>query len=597
MIDGRGFNNGGGNGSRVLVLIDGRRANAVDTSNPDWAAIPVEAIDRIEIARGPATSLYGDNAIAGVINIVTKSGAREPYTDLSLERGSYDYWKRKAAISQTSGALGYYLYGGYDTSDGYRDHSDYRASNYVGNFNYKVSNYSTLHLSSGYLSNDYLLPGDLTQDEIEALGRRASVTPLDQATTHQGRVDLALDSYLDPNHWIELSTGQTLRADGSLTTIPSSGSTDLNDDSRSVALSGKYRITGRVAGRENRLMLGVDLLKENINAQSANNYPDPTFPFVNIENTDYTRRMIGAYANEELPILSALTVNMTGRMDWSRFTFSNTTTDFTTNSVTESSGNRSFRVFSPRVGLTYLTTPSSSLFASWSRNFRFPNRDELTGFFGFTPALDPERATTYEAGEKVSTGSAFEGTLSVFRTDVKDEILLVPPAVGPSAFGENENVPEVRHDGIEVSAVTRPTPTFRIKGSYTFTQTKILKGPFEGSHLPITPKHFGSVTVDWGKEKGPVLSATGRFVGSRYLANDLANQQEKLPEFIVVDAKVGYRFNFGEAFFGVNNLLNRKYSEFGGDGGAPSSDPTGPHRIGFYPSPERNFVGGITLRF
>jgi outer membrane receptor protein involved in Fe transport len=98
--------------------------------------------------------------------------------------------------------------------------------------------------------------------------------------------------------------------------------------------------------------------------------------------------------------------------------------------------------------------------------------------------------------------------------------------------------------------------------------------------------------VDWGKEKGPFLSATGRFFGSRYLANDLANQQEKLPENIVVDAKLSYRFETAEAFFGVNNILNRKYDEFGGVGGFPFGS-----RIGFNPSPERNFMGGVTVRF
>lgn len=592
MVDGRGFNDGGGNGSRVLVLIDGRRSNLVDTSNPDWAAIPVDAIDRIEIDRGPVTSLYGDNAIAGVINIITKSGAREPYTDLSLEAGSYDYWKRKAAISESTGAFGYYLYGGYDTSDGYREHSDYRASNYIGNINYKVSNFSTLNLRSGYVSNDYLLPGSLTNSEIAEFGRRGSVTPLDQATTHQGRLDLAFDSFFDPYHWIELTVGQSLRGQESLTTVPNSGSTDLNDDSRSVAISGKYRVTGRIGGRENRFMLGTDLLKEKIQAQSANNYPDPTFPFINMENTDYTRRLIGAYVNEELPMLSTLTLNLTGRMDWSRFTFSQATTDLTSNSTTESSGHRSFRVWSPMIGLTYQTTPLTSLFATWSRNFRFPNRDELTGIFGLTPELEPEQATTYEVGEKIQAGPAFEGTLSIFRTEVKNEILFVPPALNAPTFGQNENVPEVRHEGIEASAVTRPYPTLRFKGSYAITQTKIQQGPFDGSHLPITPKHAGSVTMDWGKEKGPMLSATGGFVGSRYLANDLANQQEKLPKFIVVDAKISYRFNAGAVFFGVNNLLNRKYNDFGGVGGFPFGS-----RIGFNPSPERNFIGGGTFRF
>lgn len=592
MVDGRGFNDGGGNGSRTLVLIDGRRSNLADTSNPDWAAIPIEAIERIEIVRGPATSLYGDNAIAGVINIITKSGSREPYTDLSLEHGSYDYWNRMAAVSENAGTLGYYLYGGYNSSNGYRENSDYRASNYVGNFNYKISEFSTIRLQSGYVSNDYRLPGSLTQDEIEMVGRRGSVTPLDQVTTHQGRLDVGFDSYLDKSHWIEMTVGQTLRGQGSLTTVPNSGSTDLSDDSRSVAFSGKYRITGRMAGGENRFMVGTDLLKETVRAQAGNNYPDPTFPFINIENSDYTRRLIGAYATDELPILPAMTLTMTGRMDWSRFRFSKTTTDLTSNSTTEFSDDRSFRVWSPSVGLTVLTTPATSFFATWSKNFRFPNRDELTGIFGLTPELDPEQGTTYEAGEKIQAGPAFEGTVSVFRTDMKNEILFIPPPLGAFSFGENENVPEVRHSGLVATVSTRPTPTIRIKGGYTLTRTKIIQGPFDGGHLPITPKHAGSVTVDWGKEKGPVLTAAGRFIGSRYLANDLANQQEKLPKYFVLDVKLSFKFTAGAAFFGVNNLLNRTYDEFGGVGGFPFGS-----RIGFNPSPERNFIGGATIRF
>ncbi|HET6465017.1 MAG TPA: TonB-dependent receptor [Nitrospiria bacterium] len=581
MIDGRGFNDGGGNGSRLLVLIDGRRANLADTSNPDWAAIPVEAIDHIEIVRGPGMSLYGDNSIAGVINIITKSGARQPYTDLSLEHGSYDYWKRKAAISETRGAFGYYLYGGYDSSDGYRENSDYRASNYIGNLNYKVSDYSTLHLESGYLSNDYSLPGDLTQNQIETLGRRASVTPLDQATTHQGRLDVGFDSYLDKEHWIELTTGQTLRGVESRVTYPGSGINDEMNDSRSTSVTGKYRVTEPLAGRNSQLLLGVDLLKETVRSPST--FTDTTGT-ISPDQVNYERRLIGAYAHDEFAIHPSLILNFSGRMDWSNFQFSQQSTG--------ASGDRSFRVWSPNVGLSYLPSSLTSIYANWSRNFRFPNRDELTGFFGATPELDPEQATTYEVGEKFQAGSAFQGTLSVFRTDVKNEILYVPPALGASAFGQNENVPEIRHEGIEASAVTRPSATVRIKGSYTVTRTKILQGPFEGSHLPITPKHAGSVTVDWGKDKGLIFSTTGRFVGSRYLANDLANQQEKLPEFFVVDAKLSYRFEIGEAYFGVNNILNRKYDEFGGVGGNPFGN-----RIGFYPSPERNFIGGATVRF
>jgi outer membrane receptor protein involved in Fe transport len=124
------------------------------------------------------------------------------------------------------------------------------------------------------------------------------------------------------------------------------------------------------------------------------------------------------------------------------------------------------------------------------------------------------------------------------------------------------------------------------------TRTKIIEGPFEGGNLPITPKHAGSATLNWGKEKGLILSVTGRFIGKRILANDLANVQEKLPAFMVMDTKLTYRGDSLDLFFGVNNVTDRQYEEFGGVGGSPFGS-----RIGVNPSPERNFMGGATIKF
>jgi iron complex outermembrane recepter protein len=572
-IDGRGFNNGGGNGSRMLVLIDGRRANLADTSNPDWASIPIDTIERIEIVRGPSTSLYGDNAMAGVINVITRQGGGEAATDLALEHGSYDFWKRNAVISETKGALSYYFYGGYESTDGYRVNSDYQASNYVGNFAYKGSSFTTLHFRSRYLSNKRLLPGALTESEIVSVGRRGSVIDQDHGETRQVQFDFGLDSYLDKNHWIELMIGEILRGEDFRITSPGFGVWDAANDSRSLSVTGKYRVAGPLDGRDSRLVLGTDLLKETVKSPSTSTDTSGTsFP----DKIAYERRLIGAYAHEELSIHPALILTLSGRMDWSGFQFSQESSGL--------SGDRSFRIWSPKAGLTYLTSPSTSLYATWSRSFRFPNRDELTGFFGLSPELDPERATTYEVGNKIQVGRVFEGTGSVFRTEVKNEILYIP-----SVF-ENQNLPEVRHEGIEVSSMIRTSETVRWKGSYTMTRTEITEGPFKGRRLPITPKHTGSATMDWGKEKGPMLSVTGRFVGRRIPANDLANAQEKLPSYTVVDVKLIYRGESLEIYVGTNNVFNRKYEEFG----VVSSSGSG---ISVYPSPERNFIGGMTLRF
>jgi outer membrane receptor protein involved in Fe transport len=131
-----------------------------------------------------------------------------------------------------------------------------------------------------------------------------------------------------------------------------------------------------------------------------------------------------------------------------------------------------------------------------------------------------------------------------------------------------------------------------MKVNYAMVRTRIVKGPFEGGTLPITPRHSGNATIEFGKEIDWILSVTGRYVGKRILANDLANEQPNLPAYAVYDVRLGEQGQYFEWFFSINNVLNRQYEDFGGIGGFPFGS-----RIGFNPSPERNYTGGIALRF
>jgi outer membrane receptor protein involved in Fe transport len=124
--------------------------------------------------------------------------------------------------------------------------------------------------------------------------------------------------------------------------------------------------------------------------------------------------------------------------------------------------------------------------------------------------------------------------------------------------------------------------------------TEIEEGPFKGSRLPITPRHLGYIGANIDLGYGFTLWNRARFVGKRFLANDLANTFDKLPGYGVWDAKLSYAYEdeWGHfsAFFGVNNILDKEYEEFAGIGGYPFGS-----RIGFFPSPERGFVGGLTF--
>src|SRR4029450_6232368 len=239
-----------------------------------------------------------------------------------------------------------------------------------------------------------------------------------------------------------------------------------------------------------------------------------------------------------------------------------------------------------------------SLYAAYSRGYRFPNFDEAFGIFGFQPGLRPQTSDTYEVGTKVRTRRVTLN-LALYHMDVEDEIFFDPLAPNlfiPGVFGVNENIDRVRHRGIEVAGSVRPWDCLELYGSYTYDDVEIQDNDFfgfddlegiEGKHMPITPRHRGTAGVNvylpWGFEAG--VNAT--YVGSRFLANDVQNRLKKLPSFATYDLRVAWRrallpalslFLEGVAY----NVTDRKYAEFGG---VSTFSP----RVGFFPSPERNY--------
>ena len=181
----RGFNNGGGNGGRTLVLIDGWKANRADTNNPDWALIPLDNIERIEIIRGPASAIYGDSAMAGVINIITKSGRGGPAIDIGMDLGSWQKFGQKLTFQGASEKFKYFIYGNHSDEDGYRDNSEFKAVNLIGKFSYQLTPVVELNTKLGYHDDERELPGSLTPADIAVVGRRGSVVPADGLESDQ----------------------------------------------------------------------------------------------------------------------------------------------------------------------------------------------------------------------------------------------------------------------------------------------------------------------------------------------------------------------------------------------------------------------------
>ena len=155
----------------TLVLVDGRRMNGPDMSNVDWSTIPLERIERIEIVRGGGSVQYGNNAVGGVINIITKKGADRPVLQSETVVESYGGFRQSLGLSGAAGPWRYSITGSYRDSDGYRENSYFRNASEGLRLAYDADGAVALDLSAGVKRDRYGLPAGLpeAQDRREVL--------------------------------------------------------------------------------------------------------------------------------------------------------------------------------------------------------------------------------------------------------------------------------------------------------------------------------------------------------------------------------------------------------------------------------------------
>jgi outer membrane receptor protein involved in Fe transport len=596
-VEGRGFNNGGGNGSSTLVLMDGRRLNEPSSSIVDWTFVPLDNVEEIEIVRGPASALYGDNAVAGVIHIRTRQAEPGARVVLHGRTGSYDTDGGSAWAGGGYGPVTASAYFDGYQADGFRDHSALDGARGEMNVAVDLFGRGTLGARGGYDSNKRLRPGALSEEQIDDDRRQAAVGALGNFQRTRERFG---QLYFDVDVTEELAfhfDGHHRRRDDRTEDSDEFFSFASGGESDAGALNGHFAFDTEILGHTSRTLLGADWLQEDRDFQDVFEQ-FPPFPFLSVSDTSARRKLLGLFLQEELSITEDLILSAGIRRDTARYRG-------TRNDVVmgvpqpELEFRRKFEEWSPKAALTYRVLDPVSVYVSYARGFRFPNFDEAFGFFGFSPALVPQTSDSYEAGVKVRT-KRIALNLSYFNMDVEDEIffLVVPDFAMPVSL--NVNVDRVRHQGVELSGSFRPWHWLELFGTYTYDNVRIQRigesSILKGTRMPLTPEHRGNfgftVFLPYGFEVGGNAS----YVGSRRVANDLFEVADKLPRFATYDARIAWAhalpYGFKVKVEGTAyNLTNREYSEVGGISAFP------PFGVGFFPSPGRNYLASLWLEY
>jgi len=592
-IDMRGF---GGDTpfGKTLVMLDGRRLNRPDWSSINWMQIPVSNIERIEVVRGPGSVLYGDAAIGGVINVLTKKGKGKPQVDAAFTAGSYGLHNEQVGISGAADRWSYSLNGENHFSFGYRDRSKYSSRGAGFDVGYVANDRLNLSLGLSFNKTDYQMPGALTKAQMEQDRRQyqpatpanwTSAAPDDDGSDTYTNFHLGATSY-----WGSLGRLDVQFLYGKKhieNNMPSFWSNKYSDtEVETYGLTPKYVLEKDIFGFKNKLTLGADWYHEPYEKTFFGTRERAAKNSV----ADLSRDSFGYYLRDEFHVLAPLILSVGFRQD--RTIQKGKNSDFTT-PANNFDDEKIHRAEAYEAGLTYLFGKTSSVYAKYATVYRIPFLDEQASFNGwgggFNRDLEKETGKSMEIGTQISPAAGLKMGLSLFRIDMEDEI------AWDSVTNKNRNMDKTRHEGAEMSLSYNPLDWARIYGNFTYHRATFEAGPYNKKEVPLVPERIANVGMELNLPFSLVLRPDARYVADCRLSGDFDNNTDRAESHTLYNLYLFYRPQAGKrklsAFLGVENLFDKKYVNFGTDNVSWGGENT------YYPAPGITWRGGVSLSF
>lgn len=550
----------------ITVYVDGVRVNEPEFNQTNFEQIPLQDVERIEVIPGPG-AIYGRNALAGVINIVTKRGGEKGVAQAEVAGGSFNNKRFVGTISgPIAGGFDYYLSSTRESEDGFRDNSDGRITRTYGKIGYRREDATDLSFS--YTRTDATLKqaGSLTPAEL-ARDRTANVVPgqfgeLVHLFTLNGRQRLPWGFSVSFNGFLRPRNAEAF------TGFRAGGGGETKTDSSSGGGTGQIGHDLRLGPARNQITAGAEYRRDDVNQLTSAVFGLPPFAFAFQSDQSLLQDVAGFYAQDTLDLFEQVSVTAGVRYDRTFYHFIDRLT-------LPNTGFTRFERLTPRAGITYNPMKELGVYFNFADGFRPPTFSEILGVgpFGTNPRLLPVLTRNFEVGLRGRAGDWLEGSAAAFWARTRNDIFYIP-TIGP--FGANANIPATRRKGVEFSLRPRYGDTADGFITYTFTEATfatnfpqteqrsgLVRSVQDGNLIPLVPKHRLSAGINVHPVKGLTLSMSGLYVGRSFLDQDYFNFEPKLDPYFVLNAKGTYEYR-GLTFFVLgNNILNKHYETRG----------------------------------
>nr|WP_239559241.1 TonB-dependent receptor [Sporohalobacter salinus] len=495
----------GSDSSQVLVLIDGQPINSRQNGQVDLGQLPIDQIKKIEVLKGPASSLYGANALGGVVDITTKSGSEQPITNVETNFGSFKTREMNLTHMGSVGDLRYNISAFKKKTDGHRENSWVDQDKVFIKFNYRLDDYSDLSLSLKYNDSEKGSPGPSNSPSLNAEQNDEDMNVNLQWKRQTENRDQNLNVYYNQHENIYENP-------------------DLFEYSNHETEKSGFIFGQTNYYQNNILTYGVDINKNEIDSNENGEH-------------DFLNKSI--FIQDEWEFISPLKFNFGGRYD-----------------DHEKFGTE----FSPRLGAVYTISSNLNFHTSIGEAYRAPTFNELYwpymdygsyGIYEGNPDLDPETATAYETGLRYSDED-LKGEINLFKKDVDD---LIKFDQGSDGVNRPYNVNSAEITGVELILSKKLTSNYSTDFNYTYLDAR---NEETDERLDDKPYHTANLGLNY-YQNDIEINLDGKLVSGRYKnGNDF-------PSYFVTDLKLSKELEKNtKVALEMNNLFDRDYQVLDG---------------------------------
>ena len=523
-----------GGSARLMVLIDGHPQYAGIFGHPISDAYQSLLADRVEVLRGPASVLYGSNAMGGVINIVTRKmhedGVR---TDLHAGYGSYNTLETELTNRIRKGRFNSVVSGSYNRTDGHRADMGFEQYGGYAKLGYDLTDHWNMYADVNVTHFNASYPGPVSAPLVDGDQRiTRGVTSFALSNNYEKTSGALSFFYNWGDHWI--NDGYT----------PSAGETsqdgrfNSNDNMMGVSL---YQSTQFFTG--NRITFGFDWFR--YGGKAWTDYVSGEDAGTRSDLVDKHEDEVAGYVDFRQDIWSWLTLNAGLRVDH----HSRVGTEWV-----------------PQAGLAFHLPHAIELKASATKGFRYPILREMYMFPPQNPDLQPESMWNYEiALSQTLLDGRFKYGVNVFYIDGKNLIVTLPNPNGTGML--NQNFGTIYNSGVELQAAYRVNKEWSVDGNYSFLH---MENP-----VIAAPEHKLYAGANFTKGRWSVSTGL-QYIAGLYTAVGDNPQQE---DFVLWNLRGSFRiYKWLNIWVRGENLLAQKYEINAG-----------------YPMPRTTVTGGFNI--